>query len=947
MGVQDILKGILKSKYQKVKTSNQWNRSGQQELRNLSGGISSESVPLAEVLSCDCKHIRTKRIILTYGEYGIGKTTTVQRCALDWAEGNGYSNIGLLFPLTLWELTILKTKLSFIELLQKFYPELQFISAADLNRQNVWFVLDGLDALDVKVSPESPVVNDVFAVSTVGTLLANLFNGNLLPNAHIWITTRFTSSVIIPHPFILKQTQVKGLGYEEKEQLFRTIIKNDDLVYKAINHIKMSRSIDSLCEVPLVCSSAATVLKEHVKHSDRFEINPLNLTQIYTRLIKAVNPRLIDKLKHIALYYGKKVNFFAAQFLSDYGINVKDAVAISRKCPLLLSEATGLNNTSVFCFGHPSMQAFLAASANLGNMLALPSDLSRPCCDLVDFAVLRNNETWDNFILFFFGLLKEQNLLPPTDPLFTYTKNVILSNVFNPVGARLYGCLREYDSQALLPEIKLFKKTAISPLQQFSTLHWTFMEQIIKNVEEIQFKFFTKLSKSSDETLAGSFTAILKSTEAMLRFSNLTDLCCPTLVAAMTSKHSHLRVLDLGNNRITDTGVKNLVEGLTDTKCSLNMLRLQCCELTSRACTYLATALSKSRRLKGLDISHNNCGDEGLCLLAEGLASPKCLLEELRLSQCKIKAEGCRHLASALEKNPEHLKVLDVSVNNIQDEGANELLKKFNISKLRTLEIYHCGLTFQSCVAIGEALKYESSTLLELNLSHNILGDLGLTILSEGMHAWCSLQKLNVSRCGITSGGSQHFSKVLSSVSQLYSEGIIKTDWQAVELIELDLSLNNLGDQGADSISSGLECNPYSHLKRLNLSQCGLTHKCCFELAKALASEKSIVSELDLSDNNIQDQGLKKLCVGLKSPQCTIETLFLQSCSLSRTCVQFLVSALKCNPTSHLKELHLMGNNLNESDIIPLLELKKKRPYILEIIDFIASSAFILKGDRL
>lgn len=56
--------------------------------------------------------------------------------------------------------------------------------------------------------------------------------------------------------------------------------------------------------------------------------------------------------------------------------------------------------------------------------------------------------------------------------------------------------------------------------------------------------------------------------------------------------------------------------------------------------------------------------------------------------------------------------------------------------------MYHCGLTFQSCYGIGDALKNEPSTLLELNLSCNNLEDRGLTILSEGMHAWCSLQKL-------------------------------------------------------------------------------------------------------------------------------------------------------------------------------------------------------------
>lgn len=66
---------------------------------------------------------------------------------------------------------------------------------------------------------------------------------------------------------------------------------------------------------------------------------------------------------------------------------------------------------------------------------------------------------------------------------------------------------------------------------------------------------------------------------------------------------------------------------------------------------------------------------------------------------------------------------------------------------------------------------------------------------------------------------------------------------------------------------------PHTHTLHYSLSRCGLTHKCCTELAKALASEKSIISEVDLSDNNIGDQGLKKLCVGLRSLQCTVEAL--------------------------------------------------------------------------
>ena len=56
--------------------------------------------------------------------------------------------------------------------------------------------------------------------------------------------------------------------------------------------------------------------------------------------------------------------------------------------------------------------------------------------------------------------------------------------------------------------------------------------------------------------------------------------------------------------------------------------------------------------------------------------------------------------------------------------------------------MYHCGLTVLSCHNIGEALKHETSSLVELNLSNNQLKDAGFALICEGMYAWCRLEKL-------------------------------------------------------------------------------------------------------------------------------------------------------------------------------------------------------------
>ena len=303
--------------------------------------------------------------------------------------------------------------------------------------------------------------------------------------------------------------------------------------------------------------------------------------------------------------------------------------------------------------------------------------------------------------------------------------------------------------------------------------------------------------------------------------------------------------------------------------------------------------------------------------MSENILSDK--RKRLHVFQCYMEAKSSTEAPDVISDMFKDGNVIFNRVNLLPHHISSLVTFMSNSSmQWKTLELKHCKITDVGMNVLEQFILEKVSTLECIDLSHNESSPWGL-YCAYIRHCCCN---------SLTLGGDYGMKEYVNEITEslqsntklqsLRLKSITKEGFKPIfevkALQNLDLSNNNLCDDGAVTISDGLKYN--NTLLELNISQNNITNEGTKNITKAIQVNTTL-RKLDISNNILSDDGATAISNCLKCNSCLLE-LYISHIGITNKGTKEIADAIQINST--IQNIDISKNYISIEGLVYFME---------------------------
>lgn len=334
-----------------------------------------------DILTPEVIEQRHNKSVVSNGIAGSGKTMTVQKFIMEWAEGRSHDHVYFLFPLPFRELNHMQDqKVSLLDIVQTFFPETKRLTNFKCDEGWVMFICDGLDEYNRELdyhrteswyNSEEP--------TSLHVVVTNLIRGKVINDCLLWITSRPRPSSFLPSESVDQVMDVRGFTNEQKEHYFRSRFPDPVVADRVMAHLTSCKTLYIMCYLPMFCWVVCGEFQRAItEHGPQAEL-PKGLTQMYTQLLLVLlrvregklvtaagetysETDFVMKLGKMAFAMLEKGKVkISKEYWEESGLDKTVSLITSGLCMEFMVEQFILYQERFQCFIHPTFQEYMAA----------------------------------------------------------------------------------------------------------------------------------------------------------------------------------------------------------------------------------------------------------------------------------------------------------------------------------------------------------------------------------------------------------------------------------------------------------------------------------------------------------------------------------------------------------------------------------------------------------